>query len=176
VSYLDESLTPGETVLYRTGLHWSTVLGSLLLGALLALGAIALLVASFRFAEPGTGPTALRVAGCALVVLGAVAIVSGLVRRSAVEMAVTNRRVLMKTGLFARRTTELMLSKVESIGVEQGVAGRLWGYGTVVVRGTGGTHEVFARIDRPLEFRRQVQQQIQQFPSAAEPMARPGSA
>jgi hypothetical protein len=33
-------------------------------------------------------------------------------------------------------------------------------YGSVIVRGTGGTFETFGRIARPNEFRRQVQQQI----------------
>jgi hypothetical protein len=34
------------------------------------------------------------------------------------------------------------------------------GYGSVIVRGTGGTFETFGRIAHPNEFRRQVQQQI----------------
>jgi hypothetical protein len=35
------------------------------------------------------------------------------------------------------------------------------GYGTVIVHGTGGTPEVFNRMAHPLEFRTQVQQQIE---------------
>jgi uncharacterized membrane protein YdbT with pleckstrin-like domain len=76
-------------------------------------------------------------------------------------MAVTNKRVIIKTGLLRRRTFELLLSKVESIGVEEGLMGRMFGYGSVVVRGTGGTPEPFANVGHPLEFRRQVQQQIE---------------
>lgn len=34
-------------------------------------------------------------------------------------------------------------------------------YGTVVVRGAGGTAEPFSGVTQPLEFRRQVQQQIE---------------
>jgi uncharacterized membrane protein YdbT with pleckstrin-like domain len=78
-------------------------------------------------------------------------------------MAVTNRRVLMKSGVISRKTVELMLSKVESIGVNQGMLGRVAGYGSVVVRGSGGTYELFDRVARPLEFRRQVQGQIDQL-------------
>ncbi len=52
-----------------------------------------------------------------------------------------------------------MLSRVESIGVEETVIGRLLSYGTVVVRGTGGTPEAFVLIDHPQEFRRAVQEQ-----------------
>jgi uncharacterized membrane protein YdbT with pleckstrin-like domain len=84
-------------------------------------------------------------------------------RRSATEMVVTNKRVLVKVGTFAHRSTEIMLSKVESVVVDQGIPGRVLGYGTIVVRGTGGTTEPFAKIAHPLELRRQVQQQIDQL-------------
>jgi uncharacterized membrane protein YdbT with pleckstrin-like domain len=81
-------------------------------------------------------------------------------------MAVTNRRVLIKTGIASRRTLDLMLSRVESIGVEESTFGRMLGYGSVIVRGTGGTPEPFVMIAHPQDFRRAVQQQISQEPSA----------
>ena len=84
--------------------------------------------------------------------------------RNATEMTVTNKRVFVKVGLAARRTIELLLSRVESIGVEESVMGRMLGYGTVIVHGTGGTPEVFNMIAHPLEFRTQVQQQIEKSP------------
>lgn len=159
MSYLDESLTSGEVVLYRTGLHWSVLFWPLVVGAIFEIGALALFYLAWRAAAEGTHGLQMALgSGCAAI--GAVAIVIGLVRRSSIEMAVTNRRVLMKSGILGRKTIELMLSKVESIGVDQGIGGRLAGYGRVTVRGTGGTLEVFDRIARPLEFRRQVQEQI----------------
>jgi uncharacterized membrane protein YdbT with pleckstrin-like domain len=84
----------------------------------------------------------------------------GVAKRNATEMAVTDRRVLIKTGMGSRRTLDLMLSRVESIGVEETFFGRMLGYGSVVVRGTGGTPESFVMIAHPQEFRRSVQQQI----------------
>jgi hypothetical protein len=53
-----------------------------------------------------------------------------------------------------------MLAKVESIGIDETVMGRILGYGTVVIHGTGGTPEPFQRIARPSAFRMAVQQQI----------------
>jgi uncharacterized membrane protein YdbT with pleckstrin-like domain len=84
----------------------------------------------------------------------------GLAKRNATEMAVTNKRVLIKTGMANRRTLDLMLSRVESIGVEESFWGRVLGYGSVIVRGTGGTPESFVMISHPQEFRRNVQEQI----------------
>jgi uncharacterized membrane protein YdbT with pleckstrin-like domain len=167
VSYLDESLTSGEVVLYRTRLHWSVLVWPVLVAVLFGVGAIALFSAAIGTRVQGrAGVFVFLGLLCGLVAAAAVAV--GLIRRSSTEMAVTNRRVLMKTGIFARKTIELVLSKVESIGVEQGVMARLAGYGTVVVRGTGGTHELFERVARPLEFRRQVQEQINQIQSRSE--------
>ena len=81
-----------------------------------------------------------------------------LIERISSEFAITNRRVIMKVGLVARRTLEMNLSKIESVNVDQGIFARLLGYGTVTVIGTGGTKETFAHISDPTEFRRQFQQ------------------
>lgn len=72
------------------------------------------------------------------------------------EFAVTNRRVIIKVGLIARRTVEVNLAKVESVIVDQGVIGRILGYGTIFVVGTGGTRERFEAIADPLGFRQAV--------------------
>ena len=101
--------------------------------------------------------------GVALLVCGVVAILMGMVRRNATEMAVTNRRVVIKTGLASRKTIEMLLNKVESIEVSETAFGRMLGYGTIVVIGTGGTPEPFQKVAHPLEFRSQVQQQIEKL-------------
>ncbi len=82
--------------------------------------------------------------------------ISPLVARATSEFAVTNRRVIIKVGLVSRKTVELNLEKVESIGVEQTILGRILGYGAIVVVGTGGTKEPFPRIADPMGFRRAV--------------------
>jgi uncharacterized membrane protein YdbT with pleckstrin-like domain len=96
-----------------------------------------------------------------MVVLALVSVIVGAVKRNATEMAVTNHRVIIKVGLVGRRTVELLLSKVESIEVKETAFGRMLGYGTIVVIGTGGTPEPFYRVAHPLEFRSKVQQQIE---------------
>ncbi len=99
--------------------------------------------------------------------VGAVLFCIGLLKRSVTEMAVTNKRVIVKTGLAERRTTEILLSRIESVVVDEPAIGRILGYGTVIVRGTGGTPEVFEKIYRPLEFREQVQRQIAGEPKSS---------
>jgi hypothetical protein len=162
VSYIEKHLIEGEVVVYATRLHWIVLVGPVLLGLLLGLPGLVLLG---RYAA---GPDSRNeyanlamAAGVVLVLAAFILIVAGLVKRNATEMSVTNRRIVVKVGIAARRTVEMLLSRVESIGVEESMTGRLLGYGTVIVRGTGGTPEAFDRIAHPLEFRTQVQEQIE---------------
>jgi uncharacterized membrane protein YdbT with pleckstrin-like domain len=161
VSYAEKHLIAGESVQYETRLHWIVMLGHALIAAVLVLIGVSLLITPWSSVNVGEAYSgALRWAGVACVAVGAIFFGVGLVRRSATEMTVTNKRVIVKSGLANRRTIELLLPRIESIAVEEPAMGRLLGYGTVVVRGTGGTPEVFPRIARPLEFREQVQRQI----------------
>lgn len=74
------------------------------------------------------------------------------------EFAITNKRIIIKVGLISRRTLEMNLSKIESVNVNQGILGRMLGYGTIVVVGTGGTKEPFAGIIDPMTFRKKFQE------------------
>jgi uncharacterized membrane protein YdbT with pleckstrin-like domain len=169
VSYIDKSLIEGEAVLYKARLHWITLLWPVLLGAAIGIPGIGFLVGGVYHSARSSGFSgAMGVVGFLLFLGALVLIVGGIVRRNATEIAVTNRRVLIKTGVLNRRTLEMLLSRIESIGVNETPLGRLLGYGTVIVRGTGGTPEPFDRIDKPFEFRKQVQTQAGGFTSRVE--------
>lgn len=104
---------------------------------------------------------AIYIAGALLsfMLIGLPLLLAAFIRQRTTEMAVTNKRVIIKTGLISRRTVELNLSKVENVAVDQGILGRMLDYGTITVVGTGGTREVFAHVLSPLQFRRAVQEQ-----------------
>lgn len=76
------------------------------------------------------------------------------------ELALTNRRIIAKSGLIRRNTIELKVNRVESLGVNQGILGRILGFGSVVVKGTGGSHAPINYISSPMNFRRQVNQHL----------------
>jgi uncharacterized membrane protein YdbT with pleckstrin-like domain len=144
------------------------MLGHVLIASVLALIGVGLLLTPWGSANSSApASSVMRWAGAACLLVGAVFFGIGLVRRNATEMAVTNKRVIVKSGLADRRTIELLLQRIESIAVEEPALGRLLGYGTVIVRGTGGTPEVFPQIARPLEFREQVQRQISGEPKSS---------
>lgn len=164
MSYVSKHLIEGETIVYATGLHWVVLMQAISLTVLFGAGGVALLVLYARKQGGTSGTTtAMLAGGIALLVLAAICILSGIVKRSATEMVVTNKRVVLKVGFVTRDTFELLLQKVESIGVKETVMGRILGYGTVVVDGTGGSSEPFDRVAHPTEFRKQVQQQIEKL-------------
>src|SRR5438477_4132492 len=146
------------------------MLGHVAIAAVFELLAITFLVAAFsKPAGAKAAPSRGAMYGAALFcfLIGATRFCIGLLKRSVTEMAVTNKRVIVKTGIAERRTTEILLSRIESVVVDEPAMGRILGYGTVIVRGTGGTPEVFEKIYRPLEFREQVQRQIAGEPKPA---------
>ena len=151
MGYVERHLLPGEHVLYKTRLHWILFLRP----ALLVLLGVALGIALYRSVPE---PRWLWLIGPAIVLVGLGFGLIHWVELMTSEFAVTSTRVIFKVGLVARYTTELLLAKVESIGVEQGLPGRLVNYGDITVIGTGGTREVFRRVRDPVGFRNHVQQ------------------
>ena len=146
MSYIDGNLLEGEHVVFRTRLHWK-----LLIAPVLFLVATLLAIGWLRAHDDWNSLILIAPGAALLALLGA------LVKRQSSDFAVTNKRVMMKTGIFSTRSVELLLSKIEAIAVNQTLGGRMWGYGNIVVTGSGGTEETFSSIQAPLEFRRAVQ-------------------
>lgn len=166
MSYITSTLIPGETVIYQTRLHWTVMFGHLVLGCLFLAGAGALAYFYWLNRTTYAVNTLHLIEGgvAALFLIGFITILIGMVKRNATEMAVTNRRVVVKQGLASRRTIEMLLSKIETIEVTESTTGRILGYGTILLIGTGGTSEPFHRIAHPLAFRSQVLQELEKLP------------
>jgi uncharacterized membrane protein YdbT with pleckstrin-like domain len=70
------------------------------------------------------------------------------------ELAMTNKRVISKKGFIRRDTSELKLSKLETIEIKQSILWRILGFGKIICIGTGGSETYINNIDSPLEFRK----------------------
>ena len=79
------------------------------------------------------------------------------------EYAITNRRIIMKTGLIRRNAFEIFLQRIESVQVAQSVFGRIMNYGIVTIGGVGGSKDMFYYIPRPLVFRQKIQERLEQI-------------
>ncbi len=140
--FVNANLAAGETVLAETKLHWSIYLRPLIF---LAIAAFFLIGLSQEAKGLGVFFTLLLVPFLFLPVWFA---------RFTSEFAVTNKRVLIKTGFIRRDTLNTTLSKVESMQVEQGVLGRCLGYGSLKIVGTGGSVQVFKNVAGPFAFQK----------------------
>jgi uncharacterized membrane protein YdbT with pleckstrin-like domain len=142
VAYIESNLLPDERIVYLARLHWIIFLKSFLL---IAVGAALLWV------EPITAGV--------VALLGFLVWLPAFVHYRTSEFGVTTKRVVFKVGFVRRRTLELLLRHVEAILVDQSVPGRIFGYGSVTLTGTGGVREIFHNVSSPLELRRRIQGQ-----------------
>jgi uncharacterized membrane protein YdbT with pleckstrin-like domain len=149
MTYIDSILEPGEQVRYRTTVSWTSYTPAILL----AICALASLLAGASYAEM------VNISWFAAIVFAVAAIVAFLpawFRRWTTEIAVTDRRIILKRGLIRRHTVEMNMQKVESVDVDQTLIGRLFNYGNVTIRGTGSSFEKLRMIDSPLKLRTTV--------------------
>jgi len=150
--YVRRVLQPGETIVYSTKLHWIIYWRAILL----LIVCVMLAGAAWYMADNKNLSLALGIAAVIFALLGLSSALRTFIRRWTTELAVTDRRVIYKEGLIARRTLEMNRSRVESVDVYQTILGRILGYGTITLRGTGGSLEPMHTIDDPLTFRSHI--------------------
>ncbi|MBR1882919.1 MAG: PH domain-containing protein [Muribaculaceae bacterium] len=79
-----------------------------------------------------------------------------LVRNLTTTIFLSDRRFFCGHGLLRRHTHEMVIAKVETINVTESLAGRIFGYGTVYVSGTGAGSITMRYIRKPFELQRQI--------------------
>ena len=164
-SYVESNLSNGEQLIYSAHLH-PIIFATPIVLAVAGILAIGVALGSHGWEARG----ALFVGGLLALLLAAVGAIPPCIAYNTSEFAVTNRRVLIKIGWLRRKTLELLLQKVESVGVDQTLVGRMFNFGTITVRGTGGSRERFESISAPLDFRRQVQASADEEQMTARPI------
>jgi uncharacterized membrane protein YdbT with pleckstrin-like domain len=123
-SYVQGILSNGETIEYEGRISvWS-------LAPLIFLGVVTLFIG-----------------------LGLVFLIAAYLKYISTELAVTNKRVVAKFGFISRHTIEINLAKIESIQVKQGILGRIFNYGSLVISGAGTPQAPVPGISNPLLFR-----------------------
>lgn len=140
--FLTTYLQPGEEIMYRARIHIFLFLQPAIL---LAIGFMC------YFDEVRIT----QYLGITLLFLGLVSLVQRVLVKVGSIYAVTNKRVILKTGVISRRTVELVLAKCEGVQVVQSVAGRIFGYGSIVVT-TGWATNCYYYVSSPFRFKREV--------------------
>lgn len=157
MSYVSRTLGTKEKVLFLTGYHWLYWVGTGILVAPVFVTAIA------RMPYSGFDFVLLAFAA-APAAYGLYYLVHGM----ALEVAVTNDRFVKKTGLVSIETEEVSLDKIEEVNVGETIIGRIFGFGTVDVHGTGAGAIHIKMIDDPVRLRREIQSAREQLRSKGE--------
>ena len=150
MAYVHSVLQPGETIKVVGRLHWINYLKALLLAAL---AAVMLLYAA---EEPTRMGRTFALGGWAVLAVAAVFFLGAWAHKWMTELSVTNHRVIYKTGFIRRHTVEMNMDKVETVDVDQSILGRLLGFGTIRVRGTGQGIESLRGIGDPIGLRNAI--------------------
>ncbi len=163
--YVKRSMQHDEVVLYQTQLHWIIYQKGILLliaGALaghylpeVAIGFLGEDYASF-LADP------IKYASLFVIGLGALQLIAAFVRQISTELVITDQRVIAKHGLISTTSYELMMAKVEGATIEQTIMGRILGYGTLMVKGTGGGISPIDHVSRPFYFHAALMDALQE--------------
>ena len=149
MSYIEESLSKDEKIHEIFNLHWFAKIPmvSWIIVAILALG-LTLVGGS----DTGLGGLGLIVCGITLIL----ALWEWLKLRS-LEQGVTNKRVIRKTGIISRKTDEMKITSIETVEINQGIIGRIFGFGNVKITGRGISDVVFVKIDEPLKVKKSIE-------------------
>lgn len=152
MSYIRGHLQDEEAIIHTTTVHWIVYARALFWSVL----AIFTAYFAFQAPEPNYARVALQFIVYLSVSVAFVKWLKALILRKTTELAITNRRIIVKTGFIRRTTFEMNRSKVESVFVDQGILGRALNFGTIRFKGVGASVESFPNINRPIEFRGHV--------------------
>ena len=148
MDYVQRVLQPGEQVRHISSIHWIVFWPSV---------AVALLaVVAYWFSETRYLTGFWRYTGYALALVAVILLVQQWFQWWITEIAVTNRRVIYKTGFVRRQTNEMNMDKVESVKINQTILGRILDYGDVTILGTGEGFETLRTIASPIELRNSI--------------------
>lgn len=147
MSYLIKTLLEGEFVSYRARLHWWIFVFPIIM----------LLFSIFLLWRESQ--VVLQITGGVLCVISLWSIVNRLILRLTSDFVVTNKRVILKTGVLRRNVSDLQLNKTEGLIFQESIVGRILGFGTIIVT-TGGITNTYPYIASPLLFRRAINERI----------------
>ncbi|MBS0274055.1 MAG: PH domain-containing protein [Proteobacteria bacterium] len=128
MSYIEQSLGQGETLVMRARFHWWYMFKALL--ALIFLG---------------------------IFIIGIVIFLSMMLKKWTTEIGVTTHRFVEKTGFFSLKTYEIALPNIEGVKVEQTFWGRMLGYGHLRIEGSGVDFVEIPDIADPIAFRAAIE-------------------
>lgn len=149
MNYIQKNLQSGEEIKYVAKLHFFLFVQPIIL----------LLIGAILASSPKEISAMTHYAGLLILFFGIVSLLSRILIKVGSSYAVTNKRVVLKTGVISRRAVDLVLARCEGLHIKQSILGRIFNFGTITVT-TGGASSSYPYIANPLAFRKEINTQI----------------
>ena len=127
MGYVDETIGVNEKIVYIVKFHWIYTLSALLY--------------LFFFG---------------IFIIGIIIFFKMMINKWTTERVLTNSRYIQKNGWIARKTEEISIYKIEEVDLSQTILGRVLGYGSISISGTGSGNIILKSIDDPLLFQKNL--------------------
>ena len=127
MSYVEDTIGTNEKIVYEVKFHWIYTFSAFLY--LLFFGVF---------------------------IIGIIIFLKMMINKWTTERVLTDARYIQKTGFIARDTEEISIYKIEEVDLSQTILGRIFGYGSISISGTGSGNIFLKSIDAPLIFQKHL--------------------
>jgi len=168
-SYVKRAMQADERILFSAQLHWIIYkmgITTIFLGVLVAYFGMQVVNTILEGEAIKLGATPVRYIALGLIILGTFELLVSFIRQISTELVITDRRVIAKHGLVSTTSYELMMTKVEGATIEQSILGRVLGYGTLMVKGTGGGISPIDHVADPYRFHSSLMEALKETPES----------
>lgn len=149
MGYVENNLMKNEKIVYQAQMHWWIFVRPVIF-----------LIIGLAFLTAGEeGPT--KTVGSVITILSLIGLLWQFIRKKTSEFVVSNKRVVLKVGVIRQNMNEVVLNKAEGMNVNQGLFGRIFGFGSIIVT-SGGAANGYPTIADPLRFRKEINEQIEE--------------
>ena len=172
MDYIRQSISDDEELIHVAQFHWMYVVGALLNLLFSIVLSIFILFMALHFEPIMFGPVShdggflnqiaslhpgIKILAFFIFIMGLLKFAQMMIVKATTEIGVTDTRLVYKRGLVARAVGEINIDRVEGVNVLQGVLGRLFGYGRVMVRGMGVGEVILPPIAQPIRFKKAIE-------------------
>ena len=146
MSYIHKNLQTNETIEYKANIHWFIFV-------------MPIIGLAFGYIFYSTKTSLTHYTGLIILILSSFQLLKRLLFKISTEYVITNKRVILKSGILSRDALELMVNKCEGLRINQSFIGRIFGFGSILVT-TGGVTKTFRFVANPIKFRNEINRQI----------------
>jgi len=171
-NYLIKSLTEDEQLIHVGKFHWMYTVHAVfqaIFGLAFAIAIIAFTLSfdpiifgkipdnwplfdQIRALHPGV-----KIISFMVFILGILRFAQMMIAKVTTEIGISDIRLIYKRGLVARDVIEINTDRIEGVDIAQGILGRIFGYGQLIVRGMGIGAVALPQIEQPIRFKKAIE-------------------